>query len=232
MLDQAFEALKTYDWGVDPKAVRPIDEAIATTHGDADARKKLESRLAEALGTDIPRAAKDIVCRALRTVGTAACVPALGKLLGDEELSHMARYALQYNPSPEAAAALTGALQTVPAELKIGIASSLGARARETEIPAAPLAALLADRDPAVARAGALALGVVGTSDAGRALFAAKASDANVKTAIADSLLICAENLHAAGDKAAAKAIYEKIQATVPSETVNEAAALGIMANS
>ena len=29
MLDQAIEALKTYDWGVDPKVIRPIDEAIA-----------------------------------------------------------------------------------------------------------------------------------------------------------------------------------------------------------
>ncbi len=232
MLDQAFEALKTYDWGVDPKAVQPIDEAIVATHGDAGARKKLEARLAAALGTDIPRAAKDIVCRALRTVGTAACVPALAELLGDEELSHMARYALQYNPSPEATKALTGALQAVPAKLKIGIASSLGARAREAEIPVAPLAALLTDKDPAVARAGALALGVIGSTEAGRALFAAKAGDANVETAIADSLLICAENLHAAGDKAKAKAVYEKVQAAMPSETIKEAAELGIKANS
>ena len=28
MLDQAFEALKTYDWGTDPNALKPIDEAV------------------------------------------------------------------------------------------------------------------------------------------------------------------------------------------------------------
>ena len=77
MLDKAFEALKTYDWGMDPSLIKPIDEAIVATHGDAAARKDLESRLIEVLKSDAPRAAKDAVCRALRTIGTAAAVPAL-----------------------------------------------------------------------------------------------------------------------------------------------------------
>ena len=46
MIDEAFEALKTYDWGVEPKVLNPINEAIVATHGDADARKELETRLA------------------------------------------------------------------------------------------------------------------------------------------------------------------------------------------
>src|SRR5688572_29872344 len=28
MLDKALEALKTYDWGMDPNLIKPIDEAI------------------------------------------------------------------------------------------------------------------------------------------------------------------------------------------------------------
>ena len=35
MLDQAFEALKTYDWGQDIKVLAAIDEAVVATHGDA-----------------------------------------------------------------------------------------------------------------------------------------------------------------------------------------------------
>ena len=30
MLDQAFDDLKTYDWGVDPKVLKPIDDAVYT----------------------------------------------------------------------------------------------------------------------------------------------------------------------------------------------------------
>ena len=94
MLDQAFDALKTYDWGVEPNVLQPIDEAITATHADPAARKDLETRLIEVLKTEVPRAAKDAVCRALKTIGTVASVPALAALLADEKLSHMARYAL------------------------------------------------------------------------------------------------------------------------------------------
>ena len=45
MLDQAFEALTTFDWGQDAKVLSPIDEAIASTHGDAAKRKELEKNL-------------------------------------------------------------------------------------------------------------------------------------------------------------------------------------------
>src|SRR6187549_3837745 len=128
MLDKAIEALKTYDWGTDPNVIKPIDEAIVTTHGDAAARKDLESRLSAALQSEAPRAAKDAVCRALRTIGTAASVPALAALLADEKLSHMARYALQCIPGPEAGKALVEALPKVSGKLKIGVVSSLGAR--------------------------------------------------------------------------------------------------------
>jgi HEAT repeat protein len=230
MLDQAFEALKTYDWGVDPKVLSPIPAAIVSTHGDAGARKELETRLAAVLTSDVPRAGKDAVCRALRTIGTAVSVPPLAELLKDENLSHMARYALQVIPAPEAAQALLAALPKAPAKIKIGITSSLGARRKD--VPAAPFASMLADKDPAIARAAALALGALGSPEAAKALSSAKATDGTTKAAIADSLLECAENLLAAGSKADAKAAYEKILASKPSEVVKVAATLGIAASS
>ena len=156
-LDKAFEALKTYDWGMDPNVLQPIDEAIVSTHGDAAARKDLETRLAAVLKTEASRAAKDVVCRALKTIGTAASVPALAALLADEKLSHMARYALERIPAPEAGQALRTALPKVTGKLKIGMISSLGVRGEEASL--APLQALLADSDAAVAQAAAHALG-------------------------------------------------------------------------
>jgi HEAT repeat protein len=227
MLAKALEALKTYDWGMDPNLIKPIDEAIVATHGDAAARKDLESRLIEVLKSDVTRAAKDAMCRALRTIGTAASVPALAALLPDEKLSHMARYALERIPAPEAGKALMEALPKVGGTLKIGIVSSLGARGEEAAI--ASLQTPLADSDPAIARAAALALGGIGSLAANQALASAKASP-GTKDAIADSLLECAENLLAGGKKPEAKAAYEKILADNPSKAVKIAASRGVAA--
>ncbi|MEC9037010.1 MAG: HEAT repeat domain-containing protein [Verrucomicrobiota bacterium] len=228
MLDQALEALKTYEWGVDPKAVKSIQDAVVASHGDAAARKKLESTLAKVLGTDIPRAAKDIVCRALKTIGTAHSVPALAKLLHDEELSHMARHALETNDAPEAVKALVGAIDKAPKKIKIGIISSLGAR--EFGVPVAPLAKALSDKDADISTAGALALGAIGSADAVKALGSAKVNDTN-KIAVCDAMLQCAENMLAHGKKSGAKAIYGTVLKIGPTEAAKIAADLGIKAS-
>ncbi|MCX6874167.1 MAG: hypothetical protein NTW21_10220 [Verrucomicrobia bacterium] len=227
MLDQAFDALKTYDWGVDPNVLKPIDEAIVATHSDAAARKELEARLIAVLKTEMPRAAKDAVCRALKTIGTAASVPALAALLADEKLSHMARYALERIPEPEAGQAMREALPKVSAKLRIGLLASLGVRGEATAI--APLQALLADSDPSVAAAAAYGLGAIRSLEAAKALVVTK-PNAGTKAAIADASMACAETLLAAGNKVAAKATYEKILASTPSKAAKAAATRGLQA--
>ena len=227
MLDQAFEALKTYKWGVDPKAIKAIQDTIVATHGDAAARKDLESKLAAVLATDAPRAAKDSVCRFLKTIGTAHSVEALANLLHDEELSHMARHALQTNDAPEAVKALVGAIDKAPKKIKIGIISSLGARG--TGVPIAPLAKALADKDAEISSAGALALGAIGSEEAVKALAAAKATDAN-KIAVCDAMFQCAENMLNHGKKSEAKAIYSTVLKIGPTKAAKMAADIGVKA--
>src|SRR5580700_4415529 len=61
MLQQALDALTTYDWGTDVAVLGPIEEAVATTYGNADARKDLETKLAAILTTGASRDAKDYV---------------------------------------------------------------------------------------------------------------------------------------------------------------------------
>ena len=39
MSDQAIEALGSYDWGQDYAALKPIEDAVVSTQGDAEARK-------------------------------------------------------------------------------------------------------------------------------------------------------------------------------------------------
>ena len=106
-LDKAFDTLKTYDWGADRSALEALDKAVAASHGDAKARKALESRLVAVLGTSATGAAKDYrLPQAQPRSGSAASVPALTALLTDEKLSHMARYALERMPCPEAVKAM------------------------------------------------------------------------------------------------------------------------------
>ena len=84
MLDQAFDALKTYDWGQDRNVLTPIDESVVATRGDAAARRELESRLGDVLKTNVSRDAKQFICRKLRVIGTASSVPMLAGLLSEK----------------------------------------------------------------------------------------------------------------------------------------------------
>lgn len=199
MLDEAFEALKTFDWGTDRNALKPIDEAVVATRGDTAARKELETRLAAVLATPVSRDAKDFVCRTLMIVGTAECVPALAALLPDKELSHMARYALERIPAPEAAAAMREALGKVDGLLGIGLMASLGVRRDEASVPA--LTQQLSSGDAAVSAAAATALGDIAGSAAVKALQAAKPTAPECRRTVADALLVCAERALAAGKK-------------------------------
>ena len=243
MLDQAFEALNKYDWGVEPTVLAPIDEAVIKTRGDAAARTDLESRLAAVLTSDAPRAAKDYACRQLRTIGTAASVLALAALLPDPNLSHMARYALERIPDPSAGAALREQLPKVGGKIRIGIITSLGARGEDAAVAPAGglfgffhggthggtvplLRTLLADSDPAVAKAAIRALGAIGTQAASQGLAAAK-STPGTQEAIANAMLACADKLFADGKKREAKAAYKGVLRNNPSKLLRSAAERG-----
>ncbi len=185
MLDQAFEALKTYEWGQDRSVLNPIDEAVVATHGNADQRKELEIRLADVLKTDVSFDAKQFVCRKLMVISTSASVPTLASLLTDTKLSHMARYALERCTAAEAGQALRDALSDTSGELKVGVIGSIGVRGEAESV--APLGTLLGDDDASVARAAAISLGAIRSSKAAKALFDGKPND-QTKSAISDAL--------------------------------------------
>ncbi len=226
MLDQAFESLKNYDWGADRTQLAPIDEAVRDAQGAA--RAELESRLTAALQTDLSRAAKDFLCRTLMQVGSAASAPVLGSLLGQADLAHMARFALERMPAPEAGSALRDALTAVQGPLLVGVIGSLGARRDAASVPA--LAKLVNHDDSSVARAAAIALGHIGNADAARALAGANHSSADVQQAVADARLAVAERLLSAGDKSAALAIYKALSGQDRPKHVRLAGTRGVLA--
>ena len=226
-VNKAFEALRTYDWGKDDNALKPIDEAVVATQGDAAARRDLETRLAAVLKANVSRDAKDYVCRKLMVIGSAESAPTLAGLLPEKDLSHMARYALERISAPEAGKALRDALPLLGGELKIGVISSLGVRRDAASVPA--LVALLGDADEAVARAAAYALGDIGNPDAARAL-GQRANNAGegVKPAIVDAYLECADRLLANGRNAEAMLIYRSLNSASQPKQVRLAAVVGL----
>lgn len=227
MLDQAFEALKTFDWGKEPKELAAIDAEVVATHGDAAKRKALEERLAATLKTEIPLDAKQYVCRKLMVIGTAASVPTLAGLLAEKQLAHMARFALERNNDPEAAAALRESLPKLAGALKAGVISSLGAKKDAASIPA--LAELIGDGDATVAKAAAHALGAIRSADAAKVLAAAKPAP-EVQPAVIDASFACAESLLAAGKNIDALAIYKGLAAGDPPKHIKLAATRGMLA--
>jgi len=227
-VDKAFETLKNYDWGDDPEALKPIDQAIIATHGDTVARKTLEKRLVDALKGGISRSAQDYVCRRLRVIGTTQSIKALVALLPVENTSHIARYALERIPNEKAAEVLRDALPKVSSKLKPGLIGSLGSRRDQKSI--AVISEYLGDSDILVAKASAQSLGLIGTSAAAKELrkFAKKAS-ADMKIPVADACLACAEQLLANNQKSEAIALYRELQGDDQPSHVKAAAMKGML---
>lgn len=227
-IDNAFNTLKTYDWGADRDALKPIDQAIVALHGDAAGRAALEKRLVEALAGGLSRSAQDYVCRKLRVVGTARSVEALAALLPAEQTSHIARYALERIPDEKAVKAMRDALPKVGNKLKPGMIGSLGVRRDKKSIEA--IAKHLSDPDLQIGRAAAQSLALIGTPAAARELSKfAKKAPVNMKLPVADACLICAETLLADGEKAEALALYKELQGDDQPSHVKVAAMRGMV---
>ncbi len=165
------------------------------------------------LQSDAPLVEKMDACRALSRQGTEEAIPVLAGLLLDEQLAHMARYALEPMPYPEAGAALREALGKTSGLLKVGVISSLATRNDAEAVPA--LVALVPDSDEQVAQAAAKALGDIATPDAAAGLVAALGNAATspaTRVVICDALLGCAETYAAAGKKNEAVGIYDRLR--------------------
>lgn len=154
--------------------------------------------------------AKADACRELGVVGTPRAVAALAALLPDEQLNHMARYALEPIPDPSVDAALRAALTRTTGRPLVGVIVSLGVRRNAAAVP--QLAARLQDADPDVAQAAARALGRIGNPPAARAIQSNLAGASSVnRVAFCEGLFRCAEQLERDGRRREALAIYDQL---------------------
>ena len=221
-LEQSFELLKEFKSGADSTLLIPIERAVMEVHGNETARAALEERLLAYLGGSYSSVTRSVVCRHLALIGSAASVPAVTPLILDEELSVHARNVLERIPGPESEKALRDALGQAKGRTRIGVINSVAVRRDAASTPA--LIKIL-DEDPDSAAAAAKALGEIGTSEAAKALTAARGKGpVPVQKAVVDGTLICADRLVAAGQRPQAITLLESLTEASQPEHVRLAA--------
>jgi len=171
-----------------------------------------QARLIQALQSPELTAEKAAAFEELAAWGSPDVIPLLAPLLADEQLAHYARCALEPNPHPAVDELFRKSLDGLQGKLLIGVINSIGVRRDEQAIPA--LADKSVDADIAVAGAAAHALGCIGTQQAGDALLASIGSATTVpqRTQLARGVVLCAENLSAAGERERAVALYDLVR--------------------
>lgn len=196
----------------------PLLASVVATRVGADTPKS-EAELIAILQSDSAELKdKFDACRLLAQVGTDEAIAPLAALLEDEKLSHMARYALEPNPSPAVDEALRDAIGKTQGRLLIGMIASLGSRRSAESVDA--IAPSLSANDPGVVFAAARALGRIGSAEAANAMLEAlDGAWAANRLSICQGLLDCAETLATQGrrrggdGRALAISIYDRLRA-------------------
>lgn len=186
------------------------------------ADESTEAELLAVLRSDASGAEKALVCKKLAIHGTASAVPELAKLLPEPRFSSWARIALEVIPGDASDEALRNATSALEGRLLVGVINSIGVRRDSAAVEL--LSAKLKDADTQVASASAVALGHIGGDAATKTLRAALAdSSPEVRSAVAEGCVLCAERLLAAGEAATATQIYDEIRsAELPLQRVIE----------
>ena len=222
-----YALLMRYKVGASRKPLKQIE--LSLVGASSEIRNAAEMRLVDVLRDPAATfAAKEFPCRILRRIGTDTGNPTLAGLLGDDELAHMARYALA-RPGDEAAiAALRNALPSLQGERLAGVIRSLGSLRDPQSLHY--LDSQLPSSNPAVTQAATEAVGQIGGADAVRILQRAlsEAPDAQ-RPALIDALFACAESFLAAGNREAALAIYRPMYAPEQPPLLRFAALDGIV---
>ncbi len=204
--------------------------AVGSAAGNQGSPTEKELELIRVLQSDAPAAEKAITCKRLAVYGSQEAVPAVAPLLANEELSSWARIALEAIPGPAADAALRDAMGTVQGRLLVGVINSIGYRRDAQAVNG--LAAKLKDADAEVASASAVALGCIGGDQAAQALEQSLAgAPKEVRSAVAQGCVRCAERYLAEEKTAQAKRLYDAVcVADVPKQRVLEATRGAILA--
>jgi len=221
-LEEAFEALRAYEEGASRRPLSLIGEEVRRALREPARKRAVEKGLLDVVEDESATSAgRAFACRQLALIGeddaislSGPQVPmALGRLLGDEELAHMARYALERIPGEAAGGTLARALGELEGDLLVGVINSIGERRSALDLP--HLVPLREHADPRVRAAAIEALGKIGGIAAGAVLgesldAATEAADADMEGLAMVALLHCAEGLERDGEADLAARLYRK----------------------
>jgi HEAT repeat protein len=202
--------VQTFGQTVVPATKQQVDRLVAVLKSNAQIKEKMDA------------------CRLLSIVGTKDAIEPLAALLGDEQLSHMARYGLE--PIPEAAVddAFRDALGKLNGRPLVGVIGSIGVR-RDAEA-VQPLVEILMKSEaiPEAKSAALRALGEIGTMEAAEVL---KASLDHAPPEglpdVYEGLFRCAERFAREGSRNAAVDIYDTLREQDASHQVRAGALRG-----
>lgn len=168
---------------------------------------------------------KGVACRRLALVGNDDSIPILEKLLGDAELSHLARVALEGIPSKRVDAVFRRQLESAHGELLIGIINSIGNRRDAAAV--ASLLKLFPSSTPEIRPEILYALSEIGTVESSEAILKMLETPAGLSTdLLADCAMRCADRLAKDGNTGNAIAIYQVVRSTSVSKNLLNAAKL------
>ncbi len=198
---------------------------------DKKHRREFSDALASQLGGDRPKAVQAYLCQELQTSGQKEAVPALGKLLTDEELCAPAAMALTAI-AEGAAEQFRAALPKTKNRCRLTCVQNLGVLRDAKSADALKEAVGDPDRDTRIAAT--WGLGNIGDGSAAELLLAAAdKADGWERIQHTKACMLLAERLLAAGKKAESRKIYAHLQKTRsdPSERyIREAAEKALQA--
>ena len=168
-----------------------------------------EAQLISTLQSDAELFEKAKACQRLAVIGTSDAVPVLADLLGNEQLSHYARFGLESNPSPGVDAAFRDALGKLNGDALVGVINSIGVR-RDTQAVGA-LAKLASGENKSVAGSALASLGAIASPDSVRAVLQVLENDPSLRVSAADACLTAADRLLLAEENEEAARIFQAL---------------------
>ena len=185
-----------------------IGSVFTSICADISARKEEQKKLLSIIQTSINLHEKVVACKRLAVIGDEESIPVLSKLLEDEQMHHIARFALEPNPSVEVDKVFRSSLDKLQGKLLIGVINSIGVRRDPDAVP--KLIKLLNSKDVDIAAAAGAALGCIGTTDSAKALMKAiPSAPPQLKIDLASSAIVCGERLYLTGKNPEAVKLFD-----------------------
>jgi HEAT repeat protein len=234
--DQVIAAAASYHAGDSLAPLRRIEtwaaQAIAPPKAGSEKQtiplSQIEAGLIKLLQPTATFEAHRFACKELGIIGSRTALPALAKLLSDDQTAGIACLALTTYPPGKADAALRNALTSARGSARVQIINTLGDRRDANAVK--PLARLAADSDPVVAGAAVVSLGKIGNRAAWKSVSSLKKQKVSAsELVIIEAELRCAEQLAVAGDRESALGIYQELIAPSAPDHVRRGALTALL---